>query len=189
MSGLDDASLLNVERHHPELREVLVARQRGADLAGRGADAPVEGRPVDHRQRQDLAIVRLQGQQVPRVGGPQAVRLVLGHRVAVGLGPVGEEMLAVARALVGAPKVLMLDEPSAGLSPKLVGVVFDKLRHVRNSGVTIVLVEQNVKAALGIADRAAILVEGRERKVAAAAELAGDPGIAGYFLGRRGGGP
>jgi branched-chain amino acid transport system ATP-binding protein len=99
------------------------------------------------------------------------------------------QMLAVARALVGAPKVLMLDEPSAGLSPKLVGVVFDKLRHVRNSGVTIVLVEQNVKAALGIADRAAILVEGRERKVAAAAELTRDPGIAGYFLGRRGGGP
>ena len=81
-------------------------------------------------------------------------------------------MLAVARALIGEPKVLMLDEPSAGLSPKLVGIVFDKLVEVRATGVTIVLVEQNVKAALAIADRAAVLVEGRERVVGTARELA-----------------
>ena len=57
-------------------------------------------------------------------------------------------MLAVARALIGAPQVLMLDEPSAGLSPKLVGDVFEKLEEIRASGVAILLVEQNVKAAL-----------------------------------------
>jgi branched-chain amino acid transport system ATP-binding protein len=96
------------------------------------------------------------------------------------------QMLAVARALVGAPKVLMLDEPSAGLSPKLVGLVFEKLRDVRRSGVTIVLVEQNVKAALALADRAAILVEGRERMVGTAADLARDPQVAELYLGQHG---
>jgi branched-chain amino acid transport system ATP-binding protein len=94
------------------------------------------------------------------------------------------QMVAVARALVGAPKVLMLDEPSAGLSPKLVGIVFDKLLEVRGSGVTIVLVEQNVKAALAVADRAAVLVEGRERIVGKAYALADDPQLAALYLGR-----
>lgn len=94
------------------------------------------------------------------------------------------QMLAMARALVRMPQVLMLDEPSAGLSPRLVGEVFAKLREIRASGVTIVLVEQNVKAALGIADRAAVLVEGRERVVAPAAELARDARIAELYLGR-----
>lgn len=94
------------------------------------------------------------------------------------------QMLAVARALVRVPHVLMLDEPSAGLSPRLVLEVFDKLREIRATGVTIVLVEQNVKAALAIADRAAVLVEGRERVVAAAAELARDARIAELYLGR-----
>jgi branched-chain amino acid transport system ATP-binding protein len=98
------------------------------------------------------------------------------------------QMLAVARALVGAPKVLMLDEPSAGLSPKLVGIVFDKLVEIRATGVTIVLVEQNVKAALAIADRAVILVEGRDRITGSARDLAGDPQVAALYLGHYGGG-
>jgi branched-chain amino acid transport system ATP-binding protein len=98
------------------------------------------------------------------------------------------QMLAVARALVGGPKVLMLDEPSAGLSPKLVGIVFDKLVQVRETGVTIILVEQNVKAALAIAERAVILVEGRERIVGPARDLASDPQVAALYLGQRGGG-
>jgi branched-chain amino acid transport system ATP-binding protein len=98
------------------------------------------------------------------------------------------QMLAVARALVGEPKVLMLDEPSAGLSPKLVGLVFEKLLEVRASGVTIVLVEQNVKAALAIADRAAVLVEGSTRIVGTAHDLAANPQVAALYLGRHRGG-
>jgi branched-chain amino acid transport system ATP-binding protein len=98
------------------------------------------------------------------------------------------QMLAVARALVGAPKVLMLDEPSAGLSPKLVGLVFEKLKEIRASGVAIVLVEQNVKAALAVADRAAVLVEGRERLVGTAAEIGREGVLAGLYLGASGGG-
>jgi branched-chain amino acid transport system ATP-binding protein len=94
------------------------------------------------------------------------------------------QMVAVARALIARPRVLILDEPSAGLSPKLVGQVLDQLRAVRDSGVTVVLVEQNVKAALAVADRAAVLVEGRERIVARSAELRGDPVLAELYLGR-----
>jgi branched-chain amino acid transport system ATP-binding protein len=93
------------------------------------------------------------------------------------------QMLAVARALIARPRVLMLDEPSAGLSPKLVAQVFAKLAEVRASGVTLVLVEQNVKAALALADRAAVLVEGRERLVAPTAELRDDARIAELYLG------
>ena len=94
------------------------------------------------------------------------------------------QMLAVARALITRPRLLVLDEPSAGLSPKLVGLVFDKLREVRASGVTVLLVEQNVKAALALADKAAVLVEGRERLFASAAELLDDERVAALYLGR-----
>ena len=73
------------------------------------------------------------------------------------------QMLAIARALLVAPKALMLDEPSAGLSPKLVEMVFVRLAEIRRSGVAIVLVEQNTRAALALADRAYILVQGRNR--------------------------
>ena len=93
------------------------------------------------------------------------------------------QMLAVARALVTRPHVLMLDEPSAGLSPRLVAQVFEMLNKVRASGVTLLLVEQNVKAALALADRAVVLVEGRERLNAPAAGLADDPRLAQLYLG------
>ncbi|SDR60156.1 branched-chain amino acid transport system ATP-binding protein [Rhizobiales bacterium GAS191] len=93
------------------------------------------------------------------------------------------QMLAAARALMIAPKLLMLDEPSAGLSPKLVELVFAKLADIRRSGITIVLVEQNARAALAIADRAYVLVEGQNRHEGPAAELWGDPAIAELYLG------
>jgi branched-chain amino acid transport system ATP-binding protein len=99
------------------------------------------------------------------------------------------QMLAVARALIAQPKLLMLDEPSAGLSPKLVTQVLDMLKRVRDGGVTVLLVEQNVKAALAVADRVAVLVEGKERIVAPAAELQRDARIAELYLGRHAGAP
>ena len=95
------------------------------------------------------------------------------------------QMLAVARALVVEPSVLILDEPSAGLSPKIVADVFRKLKAINETGVTIILVEQNVKAALAIADRAVILVEGLLRHEGLAATLADDPVVAELYLGAR----
>jgi len=95
------------------------------------------------------------------------------------------QMLAVARALVVEPSVLILDEPSAGLSPRIVSEVFARLAAINETGVTIILVEQNVKAALAIADRAAILVEGLVRHEGPAANLADDPIVAELYLGAR----
>jgi branched-chain amino acid transport system ATP-binding protein len=93
------------------------------------------------------------------------------------------QMLAIARALLVEPKVLMLDEPSAGLSPKIVAGVFETLQQVRQSGVAIVLVEQSVRAALAIADRAYVLAEGRNRHEGPALLLRDDPMIAHLYFG------
>jgi len=93
------------------------------------------------------------------------------------------QMLAIARALIVEPRLLMLDEPSAGLSPLMVGQVFAKLAEVRAAGIAILMVEQNVKAALALADRAYVLVEGRERASGPAGVLGADPAIAGLYLG------
>ncbi len=96
------------------------------------------------------------------------------------------QMLAIARALVAAPAVLALDEPSAGLSPKLVALVMAKLREISAGGVAVLLVEQNVRAALAVADRAAILVEGSVAYEGAGASLLDDPKVAALYLGARG---
>lgn len=93
------------------------------------------------------------------------------------------QMLAIARAMLVRPDVLILDEPSAGLSPKFVESIFSKLSEIRQTGVTIVIVEQNVRAALALADRVYILVQGRNRHEGLARALIDDPVIAGLYLG------
>jgi branched-chain amino acid transport system ATP-binding protein len=93
------------------------------------------------------------------------------------------QMLAVARALIVSPSVLILDEPSAGLSPKVATEVFRSLKKINETGVTILLVEQNVKAALAIAHRGVILVDGKLRHEGSAATLANDPIVAELYLG------
>jgi branched-chain amino acid transport system ATP-binding protein len=95
------------------------------------------------------------------------------------------QMLAMARALIARPRILMLDEASAGLSPRMISVVFAKLAEIRQTGITILMVEQNAKAALGFADRALILVEGRTAHEGSAAAISGDPAIGRLYLGAR----
>ncbi len=95
------------------------------------------------------------------------------------------QMLAVARALIVHPRVLMLDEPSAGLSPKFVEMVFARLAEIRRDGLTIMLVEQNARAALAIGDRAYVLVEGQQAHEGPARTLWDDPVIAELYLGQR----
>jgi branched-chain amino acid transport system ATP-binding protein len=124
----------------------------------------------------------------PRIVGIHAMFPDLAARPSLRAGQLSggqRQMLAVARALVVEPSVLILDEPSAGLSPKIVAEVFSRLKAINQAGVTVILVEQNVKAALAIADRAVILVEGRVRHEGPAATLADDPIVAELYLGAR----
>ena len=93
------------------------------------------------------------------------------------------QMLAVARALLPGPSVLLLDEPSAGLSPRLVGEVFARLRTIRDAGVAILLVEQRARDALAIADRALVLVGGQVAHEGAGTALLSDRRVVELYLG------
>lgn len=93
------------------------------------------------------------------------------------------QMVAVGRALMAKPRLLMLDEPSAGLSPKLTETLFQKLTEIRASGVTILMVEQNAKAALAISDRGYVLSEGQQRFTGAARDLLASPEVGELYLG------
>jgi branched-chain amino acid transport system ATP-binding protein len=93
------------------------------------------------------------------------------------------QMLAIARALMTDPKLLMLDEPTAGLAPRVVGEVFADLRRLAERGVAVLMVEQNAKAALRIADRAYVLTEGRVHSEGRAADLLADAATGAAFLG------
>ena len=95
------------------------------------------------------------------------------------------QMLAIARALMTEPKLLLLDEPTAGLAPQVVGEVFRLLRRLAESGVAVLMVEQNAKAALKASDRGYVLAEGRNRMAGRSAELLNDPAVAETFLGGR----
>lgn len=94
-----------------------------------------------------------------------------------------QQMLCIARALMARPKVLLLDEPSLGLAPKLVRVIFDLLSVIRREGIAILLVEQNARAGLRVADRAAIMDGGRIVLEGPAKDLADDPRVAEAYLG------
>ena len=94
-----------------------------------------------------------------------------------------QQMLAIARAMMSEPKLLMLDEPSLGLAPKIVGEVFNIIQRLRDEGITILLVEQNAFAALKISDRAYVLENGKIAMSGNAQELIGDDNIRQKYLG------
>ncbi|MGX7742777.1 ABC transporter ATP-binding protein [Rhodopseudomonas parapalustris] len=102
---------------------------------------------------------------------------------ASGLSGGQQQMLAIGRALMGKPKLLLLDEPSLGLSPILVDQILDAVTAMRRSGITILLVEQNAAAALEIADRGYVIETGRIVHTGPAAELLTDPKVKAAYLG------
>ncbi len=95
-----------------------------------------------------------------------------------------QQMLAIGRALMGAPRLLLLDEPSLGLAPVIVIQVFEALRELHAQGLTILLVEQNARQALLATDRAYVIEQGRIVHEGDSQALASDPMIVAHYLGR-----
>ncbi len=93
------------------------------------------------------------------------------------------QMLAMGRAMMLDPKLLILDEPSAALSPILVDEIFTKIKDINQNGVSIILVEQNARKALAIADRGYVLDSGRDRYEGPGAQLLNDPKVGALYLG------
>jgi len=94
------------------------------------------------------------------------------------------QILVIARALLTAPRALLLDEPSLGLAPKIVSQVMELIRQLRDdSGLTVLLVEQNARSALAIADQGVVLNQGKVVAEAEAGALAADVGLRRHYLG------
>jgi branched-chain amino acid transport system ATP-binding protein len=94
-----------------------------------------------------------------------------------------QQMLAIARALMSEPKLLLLDEPSLGLAPRLVSQIFESIKEIAKFGITILLVEQNTRLALEVAQRAYVLVTGEVALTGTCAALKTDHRIREAYLG------
>ena len=94
------------------------------------------------------------------------------------------QILALGRALITSPNLLLLDEPSAGLSPVAINEVFTSIKEINESGVSILLVEQNAKRALGFSDRGYVLDQGRNAYQGSGEELLNDPRVIDLYLGK-----
>jgi branched-chain amino acid transport system ATP-binding protein len=159
----------------------LVPEGRGvfADLTvGENLELGAYGRQARHQRDDRLAEVL---ELFPRLAERrrQTVRTMSGGE---------QQMVAIGRALMSNPAILMLDEPSLGLSPILSGELFRTLSAVRDTGVGILLVEQNARLSLAIADRAYLLENGRVVGEGRAAVLANDPAVQDAYLGGAGAG-
>ncbi|MCO6415027.1 ABC transporter ATP-binding protein [Siccirubricoccus sp. KC 17139] len=105
------------------------------------------------------------------------------HQLAGTMSGGEQQMCAIGRALMSGPKILLLDEPSAGLAPLVVQQVFALVKRIREEGLTVLIVEQNVAQVLRVVDRAYVLETGRVAAEGRAAELAADPAIRRSYLG------
>ena len=94
-----------------------------------------------------------------------------------------QQMVAIGRALMTSPRLILLDEPSLGLSPKFVTLIFDKLVEMKHAGFTLMIVEQNAARALAVADRGYVLELGRNRFEGPAGALLDDPEVKRLYLG------
>ena len=97
-------------------------------------------------------------------------------------------MLAIARALMSEPRLLLLDEPSLGLAPLIIVDIFRSIRALRDAGLTILLVEQTANQALAVADRGYVLGTGRITAQGSGRELLADPQVRAAYLGQHGAG-
>ena len=105
------------------------------------------------------------------------------HQVAGTLSGGQQQMLALGRALMSKPRLLMLDEPSLGLAPIVIGQVFKIIKELRERGITILLVEQNAKQALDLSDRAYVLELGHVVATGISGDIAKNPKVVSAYLG------
>ena len=165
--------------------------KRPAAIARLGLLQVPEGRPIlgdrSGQENLQLGVLALGGRSATW-SYDKVVDLfpVLGKRQEQRAGSLSggeQQMLAIGRALMGAPEMLLLDEPSLGLAPIIVDQVFAVLKQLNEAGLTILLVEQNARRALGVASRAYILERGKVVREGSAAEIAADPQVVSYYLG------
>jgi branched-chain amino acid transport system ATP-binding protein len=169
LQGLTAARIVRLGLGHvPEGRQLFPLMTVGENLAA-GADYLPHARPLAARNRE--LVYRL----FPRLAERE-------HQLAGTLSGGERQMVAIGRALMSAPRLLLVDEPSLGLSPALSQAVFRALEEVRREGVTVVLVEQNVRQSLRIADRAYVLENGEVRKTGSGQELLRDPEVQEAYL-------
>jgi branched-chain amino acid transport system ATP-binding protein len=131
-------------------------------------------------QRRDSAGVRA---DMERVYGLFPILNERSRQIAGTLSGGEQQMLAIARALMSRPKLLLLDEPSLGLAPLVVRLIFETITVLKNEGTTILLVEQNARLALDVADRAYVMESGRIILEGPAKELEHNPQVENTYLG------
>jgi len=161
------------------------------EIVALGISQVPEGRRILSRMtvRENLemgAFLRDKGQLVPdmdRVFGMFPALADRSRQLGGTLSGGEQQMLAIGRALMSRPKLLLLDEPSLGLAPIIVSRIFKIIEEINRQGTTILLVEQNAKAALRLATRAYVMESGRIVMQGPASELANDPGIKKAYLG------
>ncbi|HET8986589.1 MAG TPA: ABC transporter ATP-binding protein [Trueperaceae bacterium] len=169
LAGLSPARIVNVGVGHvPEGRQLFPLMTVRENLES-GAEYLAHARP---NAKRNLAYVL---ELFPRLAERAAQ---LAGTLSGGEG----QMLAIGRALMSDPKVLLVDEPSIGLSPALSATVFKALEQVKSEGVSILLVEQNVLSSLRIADRAYVLENGEIRKEGRGVDLLNDPDVKAAYL-------
>lgn len=164
-----------------------ITRLKSSEIVARGLLQAPEGRqifsPMSVRENLVIGGGRYGTAELDRV---LALFPKLGERMGQLAGSLSggeQQMLCIARALMAKPSILLLDEPSLGLAPKVVKGIFDLVSQIRQEGLSILIVEQNAKAALRIADHAAVLDNGRMIITGEAAALANDPRIVEAYLG------
>ncbi len=136
--------------------------------------------------REGRAVIRAEAEEIFRLFPPLAGRR---HQAAGTLSGGEQQMLALGRALLARPRVLLLDEPSMGLAPRVIREIFDHIARLRaERGVTILLVEQNARAALAIADRGYVLETGRIVLEGSSEDLLANRDVQRAYLGRERGG-
>jgi len=169
LNGLSPARIVNAGVGHvPEGRQLFPLMTVKENLES-GAEYLAHARP---NAKRNLEFVL---ELFPRLGER---RSQLAGTLSGGEG----QMLAIGRALMSDPKVLLVDEPSIGLSPALAATVFKALEQVKGEGVSILLVEQNVLSSLRIADRAYVLENGEVRKEGSGEALLHDPDVREAYL-------